>query len=58
MAEGVGKAAFKEKRKFSPFLVRKAGIPAVGLWVFEVNLVVGNIEVTAEDDGLGLVYNR
>ena len=51
-AEGIGKAAGEKLRHLGPFLIGKAGIFAVGLGVFDVDLLMGNIQIAAVDDGL------
>ena len=52
--EGVDKAGFGQSCKFVPLFVRETGVSAVGLRIFEVDLLMGNIQVTAADDGLFL----
>ena len=50
-AEGVDEAAAEQLAELRALLVGEAGIAAVGLRVFQVYLLVGHVEVAAEDDG-------
>ena len=55
VTEAVRKAAGQQVAELLTLLIRKAGIHVVRLWILEVDLLVGHVQVTAEDDGLLLV---
>ena len=49
--KGVCKAARKQLREFPAFLVGKAGVPAVGFRILQVDFLMGDVQVAAEDHG-------
>ncbi len=52
VAEGVDEPAVEQLGKARALLVGEPGGPTVFPWAREVDLVVGDVEVAAEDDGL------
>ena len=54
VAEGVHKAGVQVFGKALPFLVGEAGVAPVGLGIFQVDLLMGHVQVPTGDDGLGL----
>ena len=54
-AECVGKAAGEECGEFSALFVGETWVLVVGLGIFEVYLLMGHVEVAAEDDGFLVV---
>ena len=55
IAEGIDKTSCQKSGKAVSFLVGKTGIFAVGLGIFQVNLLVSYIEISAEDHRLILL---
>ena len=51
-AEGVGEAGGEQLGEFAAFFVGEARVAAVGLRVFEVDLLMRDVQVAADDDGL------
>ena len=51
-AEGVGEAIGQQLAELGALLVGKARIMAVGLGILDIDLLVGHVQVAAEDDGL------
>ena len=49
MAEGVGKTGIQQLGKLFPFLVGKACAAPVGTGIFQVDLLVRNVHITADD---------
>ena len=54
-AVGIGEAAVEQSCHLAALLVGEARVLAVGLGVLEVDLAVSDVEVAAEDHGLGLL---
>lgn len=54
-AEGVDEATGEEVGEVLALLVGEAGAVVVGLWVLEVDFLMGDVEVAADEDGLGAV---
>ena len=54
-SEGVGEACCQELRKLRPLLVRESRVHAIGLRVLQVYLLVGHVQVAAQDDGFLLI---
>ena len=55
VAEGVRKTAGQQVAELFAFLVSEAGIMTVGLRILDVYLLVGHVQIAAEDDGLLLI---
>ena len=53
--EGVGKAGGKKLGHLSPLLVGEAGVAPVRLVVLEVDFLVGDVHIAADNDGLFLI---
>ena len=53
--EGVCKPGGQQGGHFFPLLVGEAGVAPIGLGVFQVNLLVGHVQVAAVNDRLGPV---
>ena len=51
-AEGIGKAAGEQLGHLGPLLVGEARVHAVGLGVFQVDLLMGHVQVAAVDHRL------
>ena len=54
-AEGVGESSVKQGGHLGALFISEARVFSVGFWVFEVDFVMGNIEVAAEDEGFDVV---
>ena len=52
---GIGESGFQKDGEFIPFFVRESGVPAVGLRVLKVYLLVRHVHVAADDNRLFLV---
>ena len=52
IAEAVNKAAAQKLSHFRPLFIGKAGIFPVGFGIFQINLLMGNIQIAADDDRL------
>ena len=53
--EGIGKAAFQQLGEAFTLLIREAGVTPVGGGILQIDLLVGNIQIAAEDHGLDLI---
>ena len=54
-APGIGEPGGQELGELPPLLIGEARVAAVGLWVFQVDLLMGDVEVAAVDHGLDRV---
>ena len=52
MAERIGETAVQKRREFCAFFIGEAGVFPVGLWIFQVDLPMRDIQIAAEDDRL------
>ena len=50
-AEGVGKAIGQQLAELGSFLVGEARIMTIGFGIFDINLLMGHVQVATEDDG-------
>lgn len=57
VAEGVNESCVEEGVEFGAFFIGEAGVLAVFLGSGEVDLVVGDVEIAAEDDRLALFFD-
>ena len=54
-AEGVGEPGVQKPPEALPLLVGEARVAPIGGGVFQVDFLMGNVQVTAGDDGLVLI---
>ena len=55
VAEGVDKSGIEQLRHLLPFFVRETGIAAVGAGILNVDLLMGDVQVAADDNRFALV---
>ena len=53
--ESIRKTGGKELRHFSALLVAESRVAAVRFWIFQIDLLVGNVHITA-DNNLSLIH--
>lgn len=54
-AEGVGEPGVQKPPEALPLLVGEARVAPIGGGIFQVDLLMGDVQVAAGDDGLALV---
>ena len=55
MAEGVGEAGFQGPGEAFPLFVGEACIAPVGGGILQIDLLMGHIQIAADNDRLGLI---
>ena len=55
VAESIGKSAIQQGGHFASLFIGKTGVFVVGLWILQVDLPVGHIQVATEDHRFVLI---
>ncbi len=58
MTVSVDESSFDEGSESSALFVGESGAFPVGFWASEVDFFVGDVEITAEEDGLTFGFQR